>query len=91
MNVGLLNICSSSHGGVGIKFLKQFWGMKIFFINPQVVEARIYLPMYKVLEFTSTFLPFRLDDRFNFIFFFTMIDHWRWLYKRHAIGLHLFI
>ena len=87
----LLNIHLSSLGGVRIKFLEQFWGVEISFIDPRVIRFGVSFPMHKVLEFASTSFPSRPDDRFDFIFLLSMIDHWWGSCKRHVIGFHLLI
>jgi len=87
----LLNIHLSSLGRVRIEFLEQFWGVEIFSIDPQVIRFGVSFPMHEILEFASMSFPSRPDDRFDFIFLLSVIDHWWRSCKRCAIGFHLLI
>ena len=87
----LLNIHLSSLGRVRIEFLEQFCSMEIFSVDPQVIRFGVPFPMHEVLELVSMSFPSRLDDRFDFIFLLSVIDHWWGLCKGHAIGFCLLI
>jgi hypothetical protein len=49
----LLNIRSSSRGGVFLECFEEIGCIHFFFVYPRIVRGGISLPMYQILLFTS--------------------------------------
>jgi hypothetical protein len=87
----LLSVCSFSHGGVWLVFFEKFWGVEVLVIDPRVIWVWISFPVDKVLELFALPPLSVSDDRFDFIFVFSLIDYGRGACIRRAICLRLLI
>jgi len=59
------------------EFCKEFGGMEVFMRNPGVIQVWIALPMYEILQLTSSPFPPGIQDRFNLVFFLAVNDRGR--------------
>jgi len=64
--------------------------MEIFLCYPRVIRVGISLPVHEVLHLTSSPLTSGIQNRLDFVLFFT-IDDWRRSCEGRAICLRLLI
>jgi hypothetical protein len=73
--LGVSLYISSTHGGLFVELLEEFWSIEVIVVNPAVVSSWVSFPIDKVLEFTSSSMPSRVSNVFYFILFIILFHH----------------
>ena len=67
---------SSTHRGLFVEFLEEFWSIEVIMVDPTVVSGWVSFPIDEVLEFTSSSMSSYISNMFYFIFFIILFRHW---------------
>ena len=73
--LGVSLYISSTHGGLFVELLEEFWSIEVIVVNPAVVSSWVSFPIDEVLEFTSSSMPSHVSNVFYFILFIILFHH----------------
>jgi len=76
--LGVSLYLSSTHRGLFVELLEEFWSIEVIVVDPTVVSGWVPFPMDEVLEFTSFSVSPSISNVLYFIFFVILLCHRGW-------------
>ena len=77
-DLGVPLYLSSTHGGLFVELLEEFWSIEVTVVDPAVISSWVPFPMDEVLEFTSSFVSPCISNVLYFVFFIILLRHRGW-------------
>jgi hypothetical protein len=74
-DLGVSLYLSSTHRGLFVELLEEFWSVEVTVVDPAVVSGWVPFPMDEVLEFTSSSVSPGISNVLYFIFFIILFHH----------------
>jgi len=76
-NLGVSLYLLSTHGGLFVEFLKEFWGIEVIVVDSAVISSWVPFLMDEVLEFMSSSMSSCISNVFYFVFIVILFHYWR--------------
>ena len=77
-DLGVPLYLSSTHRGLFVELLEEFWSVEVTVVDPTVISGWVPFPMDEVLEFTSSSMSPGISNVLYFVLFVILLRHGGW-------------
>jgi hypothetical protein len=77
-DLGVPLYLSSTHRGLFVELLEEFWSVEVTVVDPTVISGWVPFPMDEVLEFTSSSMSPGISNVLYLVLFVILLHHRGW-------------